>query len=220
MLIGHYGASLAAKALDRRIPLWVLFVAAQLVDIFWVIFLSLGVEKIRITPHFTASNDIDNYYIPFTHGALPTLGWALLGFAGYRALCRYRGWAGAAWVVALVVLSHWAFDLIVHVPDLPLLGDHHKVGFGLWNHKPLAFMTELAFVLVGGGFYLARLGPGRTLNHKKGLLGLILLLLILCTVNYYGPAQTTVQQVLLGAVAVYGLLTALVAWLEARGWIG
>ncbi|MGH7497549.1 MAG: hypothetical protein ACREL3_01725 [Gemmatimonadales bacterium] len=35
MFIGHYGVSFAAKRIDPSIPLWVLFVAVQLLDVFW-----------------------------------------------------------------------------------------------------------------------------------------------------------------------------------------
>jgi hypothetical protein len=34
MFVGHYGVSFAAKSVDRRVPLWVLFVAVQLLDVF------------------------------------------------------------------------------------------------------------------------------------------------------------------------------------------
>jgi hypothetical protein len=35
MFVGHYGPSFAAKAFKRPIPLWVLFLAVQLLDVFW-----------------------------------------------------------------------------------------------------------------------------------------------------------------------------------------
>jgi hypothetical protein len=34
MFIGHYGVGFAAKRIDPSIPLWVLFVAVQLLDVF------------------------------------------------------------------------------------------------------------------------------------------------------------------------------------------
>ncbi len=43
-----------------------------------------------------------------------------------------------AFVLGAAVLLHWVFDLIVHTPDLPLLGDGStKAGFGLWNDAPV-----------------------------------------------------------------------------------
>src|SRR5256886_13511425 len=67
MFVGHYGVSLAAKRGDRSIPLWVLFLAVQLLDVFWSLFVLLGVEKVRIVPGITASNPLDLYYMPYTH---------------------------------------------------------------------------------------------------------------------------------------------------------
>ena len=59
--------SFLAKALDKTIPLWLLFLAVQLVDISWAIFVLLGIEKVRIVPGFTATNPFDLYYFPYTH---------------------------------------------------------------------------------------------------------------------------------------------------------
>jgi hypothetical protein len=49
MFVGHYGPSLVVKAAKASIPLWVLFLAVQLVDVFWSIFVLAGIEKARIT---------------------------------------------------------------------------------------------------------------------------------------------------------------------------
>jgi len=64
MFVGHYGPSLLAKSLDKTIPLWLLFIAAQLVDVFWAFFIMLGVEKVRIVPGFRATNALDLHYMP------------------------------------------------------------------------------------------------------------------------------------------------------------
>jgi hypothetical protein len=50
MFVGHYGPSFAGNALKRSIPLWVLFVAVQLLDVFWSVFVLFGIEKVRIVP--------------------------------------------------------------------------------------------------------------------------------------------------------------------------
>jgi hypothetical protein len=60
-------------------------------------------------------------------------------------------------VLALVVFSHWALDLIVHRPDLPLLpgnaGNLPRFGFGLWRHPAAAMAVELAIVAAGAFLY-------------------------------------------------------------------
>ena len=45
MFVGHYGVSFAAQRLNRHVSLWVLFIAVQLLDVFWAPFVLLGIEK-------------------------------------------------------------------------------------------------------------------------------------------------------------------------------
>jgi hypothetical protein len=44
MVVGHYTVSFVAKSLKPSIPLWILFLAVQLVDVFWAIFILFGIE--------------------------------------------------------------------------------------------------------------------------------------------------------------------------------
>jgi len=50
VFVGHYAPALVGKAVEPRVPLWMLFVAVQLVDIAWVVLVLLGVERVRIVP--------------------------------------------------------------------------------------------------------------------------------------------------------------------------
>jgi hypothetical protein len=47
MFIGHYGVSFAAKRFTPRISLGTLFLAVQLLDVLFAIFVLAGVEKMR-----------------------------------------------------------------------------------------------------------------------------------------------------------------------------
>ena len=38
----------------------------QLLDVFWAIFIFLGVERVRIRSGFTQTNALDLYYMPYT----------------------------------------------------------------------------------------------------------------------------------------------------------
>src|SRR6266446_4987290 len=145
MFVGHYGVSFAAKKAEPGIPLWVLFIAVQLLDVLWAPFVLLGIEKVRIVPGITASNPLDLYYMPYTHSLVAALIWSAGAFALYR-LVMPRGGAPAALVVAAAVLSHWVLDLVVHRPDLPLYDDSAKVGLGLWNHPAPALGLEAALL--------------------------------------------------------------------------
>ena len=70
MFVGHYGVSFAAKKPAPRLSLGALFLAVQLLDILFAIFVLLGVEKLRIVPGFTAFNPYDLYWMPYSHSLL------------------------------------------------------------------------------------------------------------------------------------------------------
>src|SRR5439155_9333394 len=106
MFVGHYGVSFASKSADRSIPLWVLFIAVQLLDVAWAPFVLLGIEKVRIVPGITASSPLDLYYMPYTHSLIAALLWSAGAFVIYRLWMRGDG-NFAALVVAVAVFSHW-----------------------------------------------------------------------------------------------------------------
>ena len=60
-------------------------------------------------------------------------------------------------VIALVAMSHWVLDLIVHRPDLLMLpgnmGDLPRLGFGHWEQPRLAALLELVLVAAGALVY-------------------------------------------------------------------
>src|SRR5580704_19454689 len=90
----------------QSVPLWVLFLAVQLMDVLWSIFVLLGIEKVRIVPGITATSPLDLYYMPYTHGLDTAILWALLVTVVYRMVRRESGWAAAA-LVGAAVFSHW-----------------------------------------------------------------------------------------------------------------
>jgi hypothetical protein len=47
MFVGHYGVAFAAKKADASIPLWVLFLAVQGLDVIWAPLVLLGIERRR-----------------------------------------------------------------------------------------------------------------------------------------------------------------------------
>src|SRR6202012_2987874 len=160
MFIGHYGPAFAAKPIAKAVPLWLLFIAVQWLDVCWSTLVLMGVEKVRIVPGFTEGSPLDLYFMPYTHGLLGAL---ILSFVfGVIALLfvHERRTAVIA-VVAGAVFSHWLLDLVVHVPDLPLIGDTDKVGFGLWRWIWMSLPLELVTLLVGAVLY-ARFVPSKT----------------------------------------------------------
>jgi hypothetical protein len=158
MLIGHYAVSLALKKLEKNASLGLLFLTAQLADILYFSFVLLGIERIRIVENFTASTHFKLEFFPYTHSLVSSFLWASAVYFLFRLLPSREEMRKnrIAFVMALAVLSHWFLDLIVHTPDLPLLGDNSlKLGLGLWNNAVASFSFEGLLVIVSLWFYLA-----------------------------------------------------------------
>jgi hypothetical protein len=207
MFVGHYGVSFALRRVHPQIPLWVLFLAVQLLDVFWAPFVLLGIEKVRIVPGITATNPLDLYYMPYTHGLISAALWSLAAYALYR-LWR-RSDARAAVLVGLAVFSHWVLDFVAHRPDLPLYDDTAKVGLGLWNLPVLAFLVEALLLF---GFMWAFL---RTHTRRKtSMLIFGIIMLIVQAIVFFGPPPDSGPSIAITALVAYGLFTAFVAWWE------
>jgi len=211
MFVGHYGVSFAAKTLDRRIPLWTLFVAVQLLDVLWAPLVLLGVEKVRIVPGITASNPFDLYYMPYTHSLLAAVIWSLAALWAYHRWGRASPGGRAAVVVGLAVLSHWVLDLVVHRPDLPLYDNTAKVGLGLWNRPVLAFALEAALLLGSMAVYLRGQHRGR---GSLAVLGLVML--AVQARIFFGPPPLSDRAAALIALVSYGTFAGLIGWWERR----
>ncbi len=164
MFVGHYGPALALKRAVPETSLFALAIAVQLVDIAWGVLVLAGIEEVRIVPGFTESNALDLHYVPYTHGLISTLVWAVA--AGLVAwLIAGRPTIRVAVAVALAVASHWLLDLLMHRPDLPLYGDSMKVGLGLWNYRWPAFAAEIISLVGGLALYVGGTRPRDTIGR-------------------------------------------------------
>jgi len=189
MFLGHFGVGFGAKKLQPSVSLGTLFLAAQLADLVWPTLLLLGVERVRIVPHITATNAFDFVYYPFTHSLVGELvAGLLLGLAYW--LWRRNG-PGAV-LVGLLVPSHWLLDVVVHIPDLPLYpGASPLFGLGLWNQVALTQVLE--FGLLGAGLWLyARQTKARNRAGRYGLLGLVAFLVLIHVGSLLSPPPASV----------------------------
>jgi hypothetical protein len=152
MFVGHYTASMAAKAAEPRAPLWAYFIASQLLDVGWGAFVIVGIEKVRVDPSLPGSV-FDLYDMPWTHSLLAAIVWSLAGAFFFKRLLRLP--TRAAVVIGLVVFSHWVLDLVVHRPDLLLWPGGPKVGLGLWNYPVLEEAIEMGLVAIAAAVWAA-----------------------------------------------------------------
>jgi len=205
MLIGHYAVAFAAKRAVPAVSLGTLFLAAQLIDGLWPLFLFLGLERLEIAPGDTAFTPLRFVHYPITHSLLMCAVWAALFGVAYYFVRRYR--AGALMVAALV-MSHWVLDFVTHRPDLPLYpGSRTYAGLGLWNSVPATLAIEGAMFVAGLWLYLA----ATRARDRVGVVALWTLVLVLLAAYFgaaFGPPAPSPE-----AVAWSGLLGWLtVAW--------
>ena len=204
MVVGHYAGAFVARGLDRRLPLGAAFLAVQLVDIGWDVAIATGVEHAAIVPGL-ASNPLDLYDMPYTHGLVATLVWALAAFAIVKGLGLFGGSTRVAAVVAFAVASHWALDALVHRADLPLFDNASpKLGFGLWSYPVAALAVELGVLAAAAAWYVARSGwTRRRVTRIGGLLGALAAIQIATVVGPLPPTMTALALALLAAYLAF-----------------
>ncbi len=165
MFVGHIAVAFAGKRVAPAPSLVWFMVAANLVDLIWPLFLLLGLETTRIDPGNTAFTPLAFEHYPWTHSLVMGLVWGA-AFAGFA---RWRGVAVRdAWVIGLLVPSHWVLDFIMHRPDLPLWPGGSGYGLGLWNSIAGTFAVEGLLWVAAIAFYLG----GRRPRGMHGVLAL------------------------------------------------
>src|SRR6266705_540716 len=214
MVVGHYGVAFAVKTERNKIPLWVLFVAVQLLDFLWAPFVLLGIEKVRISPGITATSPLDLYYMPYTHSLIGALVWSGVALVIYKVASGAKASSAAALLVAFAVFSHWMLDLVVHRPDLAIYDDTLKVGLGLWNYRGLEFVVEIAILVVGILIYLKRNG---SVARKAGIVAFGVVLILIQTWNTFaGRRLTSDRAFAITALIFYTLFAGIAFLLEKR----
>jgi hypothetical protein len=213
MFIGHFAVAFAAKPVAPGVSLGTLFIACELVDLVWPLFLLLGIESVAVRPGVTAFTPLDFLHYPWTHSLLMSVFWAVAFSVLYLL---FRKSVRAAIVVGLVVLSHWFLDAIVHRPDLPLVpGGGQRIGLGLWNSVPGTLLLEISLFGAALLWYRSRTRPSRRAGNW-GLWGTVAFLLIAYAGAAFGPVPPSVQAISWAGIAG-GLVTAALGyWLDRQ----
>jgi len=218
MFLGHYGVAFALKRAEPKLSLGTLFVAVQFPDLLWGIFVLLGWEHARIVPGYTAITPLEFLDYPISHSLVGVIIWSVVAAALYYSWPTRdtsRHWQAAA-VVGLAVFSHYPLDVLVHVPDLPLMGnDSTKLGLGLWNN-PVATLAAEALVFGAGlALYLARRShrhPART----GRILVVVLVLVGTYLASIYGPVPPNMTTVAVSDIVFILAMGALASWADRR----
>lgn len=210
MFLGHYAVALGAKPFAPRTSLGTLAAAAVALDLIWPLLVLAGIERVRIVPGATAFTPLDFEFYPWSHSLLMALAWAALFGALYLAVRRDR--CGAL-VVAALVASHWALDVLVHRPDLPLLpGGGVRIGLGLWNSVPASVALELGLFALGAWLY-ERASRARDTIGRRAWVALLAAALLIFAGNAFGPPPPDARAIAWTGLAQW-LFVAWAAWID------
>lgn len=216
MFVGHLGVGLVMKKADQRINLGLLFFAAMLLDVLLWVFVLLGLEQVIVPPNY-----VDLHYLtfsfPYSHSLIGALVWSALAFGIAKyVLFRGKDWAArAGWVVALAVLSHFVLDFLSHVPDLPIVGDSFKVGFGLNSNIWVEFSVEVLITAIGLILYWQSAAEANR-AAKFGLIGLMAFLAVLTAAGAVSPTAPVPTQAAISALVMIPLVSGIAFWLDRK----
>lgn len=148
--LAHISIGFVSRLLSKKVPVGILILATEFIDILAIAFAIIGIEK-------TGS-------ISWSHGLFMSAIWSVVMVI--IASLIYRSYRTGLFVGSLV-FSHWLMDFITHPmgavfgghplpPDLPLLFDGSlKVGLGLYNHSLVqAYAIEFGSLIVGVVIYI------------------------------------------------------------------
>lgn len=183
MFIGHFGAGLVGKKFAPELNLGILFLACQLPDLIWPVFVLLGIEHVSVDYSATLVSPLDFSFYPFSHSLVASLFYSVI--AGL-VVWRFVRSAKAAVVVGSVVFSHWILDFITHRPDLPIFLNGKKFGLGLWNSLWGTLLVEVGIFVLGIALYL-KATPAMNRKRKLIFWSAIALMLIIYWGNVFGP---------------------------------
>jgi hypothetical protein len=186
MFIGHYALGLGAKKINKLPSLAIMFIAVQLLDLLWPIFVLAGIETFEIQPGNTALNFT---FYPYSHSLLMAIVWGILFAIIYYGFTKNKQ---ASFLICMLVISHWVLDLITHRADMPLspFGDT-KIGLGLWDHPAIEIILEVGLFLSGIYFYYTTTKPKRRIAFWL----LIIFLLAIYFINIFGPPPQSINAV-------------------------
>jgi hypothetical protein len=148
MFIGHFAVAFALARFFPQVPLLVPLIAVSFPDLLWPLLVLSGAEKVRIDPDSPLQKHIVFMKYPYSHSLVLS---SFLALAVGAALALISGNPLIALVFAVGSASHWLLDLVVHLPDLPVMGFGSRdrtLGLGLWRNGPLAFVVEFIFYAV------------------------------------------------------------------------
>ncbi len=193
MIAGHFGLAAGVKGKAPSVPLWLLMLACQWLDVVFVVLFAAGIEGLApVAGTRPGAYGGSIIHADWSHALVG----ALVLSVCFGAVAGFRYGARSASILGLVAFSHWILDVVMHRGDMPILpgnaGNLPRLGFGLWRYPVPSALLELALVIGGALLYrraaldVAGTDPGRLRRAR------------LCSAGVLGAGVLTLTLNLLG----------------------
>ena len=156
--VDHAATALLLKRKYPAVPIAPLLVAVQAMELAWVLFNFLGIERTTTEHAVRSVADIHLAYMPYSHSVVTAGGAAVLA---WLAIEFGVGRAALGRAVGLGIASHLVLDLVTHAHDVALGPGlaAPRFGLGLYGSAPLvAFAIEVAYGLACWRVYRGGVG--------------------------------------------------------------
>lgn len=205
--INHAATGLIIKKAYPDVPMTVILVSVQLIEILWVGLNLLGLERTTTEDSVKSVSDIHLKHMPFSHSVVSTI---VLAAGTWVVIVLGFNAVNVGTAVALGICSHLGLDLISHARDIAIAPffDKRKFGLGLYERPTVAFVFEtiygifcwwvyggspalfwiiLFFNLANASFFLKAIpGPERFLAHRATWITAVVAMQIVLTAVLVG----------------------------------
>src|SRR5215510_4167445 len=125
--INHAATALIVKRQFPTAPMIWLLLSVQLMELLWVLFNYVGLEKTTTEPIVKSVSDIHLTFMPYSHSIASAVVLAVVTLLIFAR--RFQPAVGVA--LGVGVLSHLILDLITHAPDIQIAPGINQPKFGL-----------------------------------------------------------------------------------------
>jgi len=163
--VDHAATALLLKRRYPSVPMVPLLISVQAMELAWVVFNFLGIERTTTDSVVRSVADIHLAVMPYSHSVATSVGAALVAWSVLE-LGLGRPALGRA--VGLGIVSHLVLDLVTHAHDIVLWPGRStpRLGLGLYDAAPIvAFFVEMAYGILCWRVY----------RGSRGLLAFIVL---------------------------------------------
>jgi len=192
MVLGHYAVGFALKKAEPELPLGMLLLGVNLMDILLGILMLSGIEHARFAPAMTGVYPFDFYNFPYSHSFAGGMVLSLLGFLLYRYWPAIKSGSRLrpALIFGAAIFSHFLCDIISHHPDLPIFGnDSRRIGLGLFGSPAGSVALEGMLFILGLYWYRKVMSP----SSSRGRTGFVLFIAGLLAVYFWTLIDVTLS---------------------------